>query len=124
MKEETSGLCRRLSDKKAVLGTRRLGRRKRCRRILGSSSVTQEVDATRLEDEAGRANSVDDVANEGRESALGIFDWKRGERKSVFVATSKTMYPGPGMSHPKTPLMRPQSQHTQPSLNKVHDCNP
>lgn len=94
MKEETRGLCRRLSDRKAVLGTRRLGRRKRCRRILGSSSVTDEVDATRLEDEAGRAKSEDDVANEGRESALGISGWKRGGRRKVFVATSETTYPG------------------------------
>jgi hypothetical protein len=72
--EDARGLERRVSERKAVLGTRRLGRRNRWERIFGSSKVRDEVDATALaEDEGGRAKSEEDVAKDGREVALGMF---------------------------------------------------
>lgn len=39
---------------------------------MGSSRVKEEVDATGLDEDGGRAKSVEEVGNEGREEALGI----------------------------------------------------
>ena len=71
VKEEARGLCSLVSDKYPPF-CKRLGRRNRCRSKAGSSSVTDDVEAPGLDEEGGKAKSVDDVGREGREVALGI----------------------------------------------------
>jgi hypothetical protein len=72
VKDEAKGLCRRASEIYPAFGASRLGRRNRWRRRLGSSRVKDEVDAIGLEEDGGRAKSVEEVGNEGRDEALGI----------------------------------------------------
>ena len=71
VKEEARGLCSLVSDKYPPF-CKRLGRRNRCRSKAGSSSVTDDDEAPGLDEEGGKAKSVDDVGREGREVALGI----------------------------------------------------
>lgn len=71
MKEEARGLCSLVSVKYPPF-CKRLGRRNRCRSKDGSSSVTDDDEAPGLDEEGGKAKSVDDVGRKGREAALGI----------------------------------------------------
>lgn len=77
VKEEARGLCSLVSDKYPPF-CKRLGRRNRCRSKDGSSSVTDDDEAPGLDEEGGKAKSVEDVGREGREVALGITESANG----------------------------------------------
>lgn len=72
VKDATRGLWRRASDKYPDFGTSKLGRRKRGSRGLASSKGRDEEEATALDEDGGKAKSVEDVGSDALVEALGI----------------------------------------------------